>query len=84
MSLSKTIQHLAESHELILKGCLTGDRVSQQKLYNTYAHKMMGVCMWYAKNREEAEEILQDGFIECLNILKLLPAMDLLKAGCVK
>ncbi|MBI1781569.1 MAG: sigma-70 family RNA polymerase sigma factor [Sphingobacteriales bacterium] len=24
---------------------------------------MMGVCMWYAKNREEAEEILQDGFM---------------------
>lgn len=70
MSLSKTIQHLAESHELILKGCLTGDRVSQQKLYNTYAHKMMGVCMWYAKNREEAEEILQDGFIRVFKYLK--------------
>jgi RNA polymerase sigma factor (sigma-70 family) len=24
---------------------------------------MMGVCMWYARNREEAEEILQDGFL---------------------
>jgi RNA polymerase sigma-70 factor (ECF subfamily) len=24
---------------------------------------MMAVCMWYAHNREEAEEILQDGFL---------------------
>ena len=24
---------------------------------------MMGVCMWYARSREEAEEILQDGFM---------------------
>lgn len=24
---------------------------------------MMGICMWYAKNKEEAEEILQDGFM---------------------
>lgn len=24
---------------------------------------MMGVCLWYSRNREEAEEILQDGFL---------------------
>jgi RNA polymerase sigma-70 factor (ECF subfamily) len=24
---------------------------------------MMGLCLWYAKNKEEAEEILQDGFM---------------------
>ena len=70
MSLLKTNQDLADSHELILKGCLTGDRVSQQKLYNSYSRKMMGVCMWYAKNREEAEEILQDGFIRVFKYLK--------------
>jgi RNA polymerase sigma-70 factor (ECF subfamily) len=28
-----------------------------------YARKMMGVCLWYSWNREEAEEILQDGFL---------------------
>jgi RNA polymerase sigma factor (sigma-70 family) len=62
MSLQETNQHLEESQQLI-KGCIAGDRVSQEKLYNLFARKMMGVCLWYARNREEAEEILQDGFM---------------------
>ncbi len=59
----ETYHHLPDSHQLIINGCIAGDRSSQEKLYNLYARKMMGVCMWYAKNREEAEEILQDGFM---------------------
>ncbi|HYM93417.1 MAG TPA: sigma-70 family RNA polymerase sigma factor [Chitinophagaceae bacterium] len=69
MSLMETNQLLAESQHLILKGCLAGDRASQAKLYNMYARKMMGVCMWYAKNKEEAEEILQDGFMRVFTYL---------------
>lgn len=55
--------NLTDSQQLIINGCITGDRSSQERLYNMYANKMMGVCMWYSKNREEAEEILQDGFM---------------------
>jgi RNA polymerase sigma factor (sigma-70 family) len=69
MSLSEINQQLADSHELLIKGCLAGDRSSQAKLYNAYCKKMMGVCMWYAKNREEAEEILQDGFMRVFKYL---------------
>lgn len=68
MSLSEINHHLADSHQLI-KGCIAGDRASQAKLYNMYCKKMMGVCMWYAKNREEAEEILQDGFMRVFKYL---------------
>lgn len=59
----ETTQHLAENQQLIIKGCIEGDRAAQARLYQLYACKMMGVCMWYARNREEAEEILQDGFM---------------------
>ena len=55
--------NLPDTLQLLIKGCIAGDRTSQAKLYHLYAGKMMGVCMWYAPNREEAEEILQDGFI---------------------
>ncbi|MDE3142763.1 MAG: RNA polymerase sigma factor [Bacteroidota bacterium] len=55
--------NLPDSLPFILKGCIAGDRACQSKLYHLHAAKMMGVCMWYARNREEAEEILQDGFI---------------------
>ena len=63
MSLDQTNQHLADIQQLIIKGCIAGNRTAQAKLYNQYARKMMGVCMWYARNRQEAEEILQDGFM---------------------
>ncbi|MGC4038420.1 MAG: sigma-70 family RNA polymerase sigma factor [Chitinophagaceae bacterium] len=63
MSSYQTNDLLAESQELTIKGCIQGDRAAQARLYNSYSRKMMGVCLWYAKNRQEAEEILQDGFI---------------------
>jgi RNA polymerase sigma-70 factor (ECF subfamily) len=36
----------------------------QQELYNRFAPKMYGVCLRYASNAEEAEDILQEGFIK--------------------
>lgn len=59
----QTNHHLPEGQELIIQGCIEGDRASQAKLYHLYANKMMGVCMWYTRSREEAEEVLQDGFM---------------------
>lgn len=69
MSLEETGLYLANSQQTIIKGCLSGDRSAQANLYNTYAAKMLGVCMWYARNREEAEEILQDGFMRVFKYL---------------
>jgi RNA polymerase sigma factor (sigma-70 family) len=60
---------LSDPEQLLIKGCIAGDRASQAKLYNFYARKMMGVCMWYARNKEEAEEILQDGFVRVFTYL---------------
>lgn len=62
MSLTQTNHLLPDCGELI-RGCIRGDRTCQFRLYQLYARKMMGVCMWYAKSKEEAEEILQDGFM---------------------
>ena len=69
MSFNQINPILPEGQQLIIKGCIAGDRASQQKLYNLYARKMMGVCLWYARNREEAEEILQDGFMRVFTYL---------------
>ncbi len=59
----ETNTNLSNTEQLLIKCCIAGERASQAKLYDLYARKMMGVCMWYARNREEAEEILQDGFM---------------------
>jgi RNA polymerase sigma-70 factor (ECF subfamily) len=61
---------LPETEQQIIKGCLTGDRAFQTKLYNLHAPKMLGVCLRYARNREEAEEILQEGFLRVFTYIK--------------
>ena len=48
----------------LLEGCLQGDRRMQRELYNRFAPKMYGVCLRYATNAEEAEDVLQEGFIK--------------------
>ncbi len=59
----KTIKNLPGELQQLISGCVRGSRPHQAQLYNKYCCKMMGVCLWYAKNKEEAEEILQDGFM---------------------
>src|ERR1700688_703900 len=49
---------------ILLDGCLKKDRSSQKKIYDIYSSRMMVLCLRYSKNREEAEEILQDGFLQ--------------------
>jgi RNA polymerase sigma-70 factor (ECF subfamily) len=48
----------------LIKGCIDGERKMQQELYDRFAPKMYGVCLRYAGNTEEAEDILQEGFIK--------------------
>ncbi|HQS50737.1 MAG: RNA polymerase subunit sigma-70 [Sphingobacteriales bacterium 17-39-43] len=48
----------------LLDGCKKGDRKAQESLYKALAPKMMGVCMRYAKDTFEAEDILQMGFVK--------------------
>ncbi|RLD43472.1 MAG: hypothetical protein DRI86_09950 [Bacteroidetes bacterium] len=59
----------AEFEEL-LSNCLQNDRNSQYKLYEKYSRKIFGVCMRYAKNHTDAEDILQEGFIKVFKYLK--------------
>lgn len=56
------------SHTL-LQACLEGDRRAQFELYHQYRVFLFGVCMRYAKNRAEAEDILQEGFYKILRDL---------------
>ena len=54
----------------IINGCLNNDRLSQHRLYDRYASRMYGVCLRYANSREEAEDMLMEGF---MNVFKGLP-----------
>src|SRR5215212_23371 len=56
--------------EELIKGCIREDRTCQQKLYKTYAGKMLAVCLRYTRSRQEAEDVLQDGFIRVFDNVK--------------
>jgi RNA polymerase sigma factor (sigma-70 family) len=48
----------------IWEGCLRNERKQQEMLYKILAPKMLAVCMRYAKDKDEAQDILQEGFIK--------------------
>src|SRR5215212_3742187 len=52
------------TEEAILQGCLHNKPVAQRELYNRYSPKMLAVCYRFAHNREDAEDMLQEGFIK--------------------
>lgn len=48
----------------LIESCKSNNREAQYKLYSLLSGKMFAVCLRYAKNKEEAEDILQEGFIK--------------------
>lgn len=52
------------TEDAILKGCLNKEPLAQRELYNKYSPKMLAVCYRFAHNREDAEDMLQEGFIK--------------------
>lgn len=50
--------------EELMEGCKAGKRKMQEALYQQTASKMLAVCMRYAKDRMEAEDVLQLGYIK--------------------
>lgn len=66
--MSKVRNQIFSDSDLI-EGSIRGDRKMQHELYQRFAPKMYGVCLRYAGNAEEAEDILQEGFIKVFNKL---------------
>jgi RNA polymerase sigma-70 factor (ECF subfamily) len=52
------------TEEAILQGCLKNNAAAQKALYEKYSAKMLVVCYRYAHNREDAEDMLQEGMIK--------------------
>ncbi len=56
--------------EQIIDKCKKGDTKAAEALYKLYAAKMFAVCIRFSKNRAEAEDSLQDGFIKIFDSIK--------------
>ncbi len=51
----------------LIKGCVGQNATSQRLLFEQYSGKFMTVCLRYANDGMEAEDMLQDGFIRIFN-----------------
>lgn len=59
-----------KEHRKILKGCLHFDRRSQKALYQMYYAYGMSICIRYSDDRDEAAEILNEGFMKIFTNLQ--------------
>lgn len=55
-------QNISESD--LINGCINGNRRMQEELYRRFSPRMYAVCLRYAGTAEEAQDILQEGFIK--------------------
>lgn len=61
MDIALNLQHQEKD---FITACVNKERWAQKKLYEDHYSKMMGVCLRYSNNREDALDILHDGFIK--------------------
>ena len=55
---------MADTLQHIIDGCRERNPLAQKELYELFKSKMFGVCLRYAGNYDDAQDILQDGFIK--------------------
>lgn len=53
----------------LVQNCLTNNRKYQEILYKKYASKMYNICLTYAKDKDDAKDILQNGFVKIFTSL---------------
>mgnify|MGYP002621933992 CR=1 FL=1 len=52
------------TEEELVRRCAQNDPLAQKGLFERFNRKMMGVCLRYSNDRDDAEDILQMGFIK--------------------
>jgi RNA polymerase sigma factor (sigma-70 family) len=58
------------SEHKLIKRCIKGDRKAHATLYREYAPVLFSLCLRYARNRSDAEDILQEGFTKIFDKLE--------------
>ena len=55
----------------LIEGCIKKDRKSQKELYKLYYGYALRICLRYTKNKDEAVEVVNDGFMKVfMNIVR--------------
>ncbi len=58
------------TEEQMLAGSVKNNAAAQEAFYERFSPRMLAVCYRFAKNREDAEDMLQEGFIKIFSQLQ--------------
>lgn len=62
----------------LIQACIRREKWAQKLLYEEHYSKMMGVCLRYSNNKDDALDILHEGFIKVFkNIAKYKPGTSI-------
>ncbi|MFZ4739920.1 MAG: RNA polymerase sigma factor [Bacteroidales bacterium] len=61
--------HKNISEEKLIEGCIEGNRYAQKMLFEKYRSLMFAICMRYAKSKNEAEDVMIEGFMKIYSSL---------------
>jgi len=68
--LNKTEKVSKQLEDKILQGCLKREVKAQQAFYQHFSSSMYSVCLRYGNTKEDAKDILQDGFVKVFTKLE--------------
>ena len=68
---------LVTANEELVTRCLKGDRRAQFELYQAYSRAMYNICFRMMGNREEAEDVVQNLFVDLYNRLGMTEVNDI-------
>jgi len=55
------------TEEELIEACINNNGRAQKKLFDSYSPRLMGVCLRYADDQDEANDMMQEGFIKIFN-----------------
>jgi len=62
--IKKISKYKTYSDKKLIEACVKQNKQAQKELYLRFSYMMKGVCLRYAGNEQEAEDLLQDSFIK--------------------
>lgn len=63
IALAYTVPGQTSELEELIRGCMQNERSAQEQLYSMFTPRMMGVVRRYIDHIEQAEEVLNNGFL---------------------
>ena len=72
MSIALAYSAVGQTTELeqLIQGCIRNDRMAQEKLYRLFYPKMMALVRRYIDHDEQAEEVLNNGYLRAFQKIK--------------